>query len=393
MNLSRRFMVPCGGEKKDAANVINTQTPPVASWVVLLVVSMIMLGAGLATLYSATYGTVGTLYFNKQLLWSCVGMVLAAFAICLRYDRLASWSGWMTIAIAIMLLAADFCFGSVKGGARWIRLGPVSIQPSEFAKVVVGLFVAKYCYDYPRTFGLLRHRNGLLPCVAVVAVLCGLVFLGHDLGTTLLILGVSVLTLFVAGLPLRYFSAMPVLLAGFSVYVYFDRVRMARAVSFLDPEAYQNGKGYQLWKGLLALGSGGWFGLGFKNSRMKMKYLPENHTDFVLCIFGEEFGFIGMALVIAMYVTFGVCCWRIAVKARTLLGRYVVYAMSSAILLQALINMLVISASIPTKGMPAPFFSYGGSNMLSSLLELGIILSVGLDSIYPDYMKRRFITD
>ena len=165
----------------------------------------------------------------------------------------------------------------------------------------------------------------------------------------------------------------------------FDAMRWARLTVFMDAEAYKMTSGYQLWNSLLALGSGGWTGVGFAESRMKLLYLPENHTDFILSIVGEELGFITLLTVIAAYLILVYVGLRISVKARTRQGMLIAFGMSIFIGMQALINIGVITAAFPTKGMPAPMISYGGSNLLACLLAVACVASVAIDSAVPDY--------
>ena len=162
---------------------------------------------------------------------------------------------------------------------------------------------------------------------------------------------------------------------------------------YQNPELYQADIGYQLWLSLLALGSGGWTGVGFAESRMKHRYLPEAHTDFILSIVGEEMGFICMCMVIAGYLAFIFFAVRICVKARTRQGMFLVFALTTFLAVQSIINIGVISAAFPTKGMPAPFISYGGSSLVACLTATGLIISVALDAAFPDYpdkIKTRF---
>jgi cell division protein FtsW len=166
-----------------------------------------------------------------------------------------------------------------------------------------------------------------------------------------------------------------------------DPMRRARILSFWNPERDASATGYQLWNGFLALGAGGWYGVGFMESRMKARYLPEAHTDFILSIVGEELGLIAIVLVMIAY---GVFCWagiRISINANTRLGMLLGFGLTIYITLQALINVAVISGSMPTKGMPAPFISYGGSNLLTCMTAVGLLLSIALETVSPDYNK------
>ena len=357
----------------------------------LLLLTTVLVVFGLTMLYSASYGQAGLAYFKKQLLWVGLGTVAAGAAVFIGYRKLASWSPFLMGGCFLLLLVAKFCFRSVKGGARWLRFGGVTIQPSEFAKIVIILFVAHYCSEHQRTFYRLRERHGLLALLLPVAAVAGAILLGRDLGTTLLVVATTSLTLFAAGIYLRY-MVIPLgfaALAGLYVY-FFDPTRLARVTSFMHPEAEDQkaGKGYQLWNSLKAIGSGNWFGRGFMNSRMKAKYLPEAHTDFILSIIGEELGFIGVIAVILLYSLWGFFALRIALNAGNRLGAIMGFALTCSITLQAAINIAVVSGSIPTKGMPAPFISYGGSSAISSLLAVGLLVSIAVDTLDPGYAER-----
>ena len=358
----------------------------------LLLLTTVLVVFGLTMLYSASYGQAGLTYFKKQLLWVVLGLGASVTVFLVGYRKLAAWSPlWMGICF-VALMVAKFCFAAVKGGNRWLRLpGGVTIQPSEFAKIALILFISHYCSEHQRTFYRLRGRYGLLPLILPVAVVIGAILLGRDLGTTLLAVATTSLALFAAGLQLRYmfFPVLFVTLAGLFIY-FFDPTRLGRVTSFLHPEAegLRSGKGYQLWISLMALGSGNWFGIGFMASRMKAKYLPEAHTDFILSVIGEELGFVAMLVLILLYSLWGFFALRIALRANNRLGTIMGFTLACSITLQAAINIAVVSGSIPTKGMPAPFISCGGSNMIASLLAVGLLLSIAMDTIDPGYAER-----
>jgi cell division protein FtsW len=165
----------------------------------------------------------------------------------------------------------------------------------------------------------------------------------------------------------------------------FDAERWSRIISYTDPEISQQADGYQLWNSLLALGSGSWFGIGFMDSRLKAKYLPESHTDFILSIVGEELGFFSLCMVIAAYMAFMYLGLKISINSRTRLGMLLGMAITVMITLQAIINIGVVSGGIPTKGMPAPFISYGGSNMLMCMISVSILLSIAFETVKPGF--------
>ena len=359
----------------------------------LLVVVTLLTVFGLTMLYSASYGTAGLKFFRNQLIWVAAGGAGAMTVFLFGYRKVAGHALlWMGISFVLLLVAA-FCFPAVNGANRWIRFRvpgmEMSIQPSEFAKVAVALFVAKYCSENLRTFNNLRGRNGMLVLAAVTgAVILG-ILIGRDLGTTILVTSAALGIMVAAGLYLRYLI-VPAICAGLlGVYIYFhDPARVARVVSFTQPEVMQQGKGYQLWNSLLALGSGGWNGIGFMESRLKARYLPEAHTDFILAIVGEELGMVAMVGVILLYAAFTWYALRISLHSSSRLGMLLGFGLTLGISLQAFINIAVVTGSIPTKGMPAPFISYGGSNLVASLIAVGLLLSIAADTACPGYSEQ-----
>ncbi len=362
----------------------NVSAIPVLSALILSVV--LLVSFGIVMLYSASYGVAGVQYFTKQVMWVGVGLAGSLAILAIGYRNLAKMSFWLLVLCLVALLAARFCFEPVKGAYRWIRFASFSIQPSEFMKVVLALYVSNFCAENIRSFNTFKWDGGIIKLGAVIACGCGGVLLGKDLGTTILIMLTSVATMFAAGLAFRYLI-VPLLLgvfAGFYI-AFFDAERLSRVTSFLNPELVTDGSGYQLMLSKMALGSGGWFGVGFLKSRLKAKYLPEHHTDFILAIVGEEFGFAAIIGIMIFYAVFAVSGFKIAMHARDKLGMFLGVALTCGIFFQALINLAVVSGSAPTKGMSAPFISYGGSNMLSCLFATAIIISIALDIIFPDY--------
>ena len=360
---------------------------------VLLVITTILVVFGLTMLYSTSYGVAGMKYFRMQLIWLTLGMGMGGAVFLVGYRRVASWWPVLVGGVLVLLVIALFS-KEVNGAHRWIQIrlpgmGRLGIQPSEFAKVILALTTAKYCSDHYRTFHeLKRWKGGLLNFAVIVGpVLIG-ILIGRDFGTTVLASAMVFLTLLAAGLPARW-VAFPVgmLGAAFFYIMSCDPMRRARILSFWNPEKDASTIGYQLWNGFLALGAGGWNGVGFMESRMKAHYLPESHTDFILSIVGEELGLIAMVVVMIGY---GIFCWsgiRISIHAPTRLGMLLGFGLTIYITLQALINIAVISGSIPTKGMPAPFISYGGRNLLSCMTAVGLLLSIAQETVTPDYNK------
>ena len=351
----------------DSSNGIS---PPIL--LVAIVAALALFG--LTMLYSTSIGIeAGPKYFIKQLVWACIGATCAWTIHKIGYEKLIDFSPLFLSGCALALIAALF-FPEINGARRWIRLGGISVQPSEFAKLAVILFTAGYLAKKQRFIGTFK---GLLPLILVCLAILLLIMIGKDLGTTLLLAASVFVMAFVAGVGLRWLLP-PLLLAPpalFWLIMKFDPMRWARLTSFLNPENDHNG--YQLWKSMLALGSGGWVGLGFNCSRMKAYYLPEAHTDFILSVVGEELGYASILMVIASYAAIVVLGLWIASHAENRKGLLLGTGATCLIGMQAIINLGVVSGALPTKGMPAPFISYGGSNIIVSLCCVGIILSVG----------------
>ncbi|OGV45582.1 MAG: hypothetical protein A2017_12265 [Lentisphaerae bacterium GWF2_44_16] len=356
---------------------------------VFITASMIIL-FGLTMLYSTSSGMAGSTYFVKQLMWAGVGLVCGMGIFIVGYKKLSEYSMIFIAISAVLLLIADFCFPPINGAYRWIKLpGIGNIQPSEFAKLAVCVFLAKYCAEKMRYLNKLSVFKGIVPAVLVTGVVMLLILKGKDLGTTSLIAMVSFLIFFAAGVRLA-FILLPLLIvipSGIIFIKHFDPMRWSRMTTFMNPELYQKDDGYQLWNSMLALGSGYWQGMGFMESRMKAQYLPEAHTDFILAIVGEELGFICLALIIVAYLVFTFFGIKISLGSNNKQGMLLGFGITSIIALQAMINIGVVSGGFPTKGMPAPFISYGGSNLVMCLMGVGLLVSIALETSYPGLNK------
>ena len=281
-------------------------------------------------------------------------------------------------AVLAMLLGA-FLLDKSHATHRWIRVGPASIQPSEIAKLVVIFYLAWFLESRGRTesFGINNWKHTILPALGPVLVLIGLVVIEPDLGTAVEIFIIAVAILYVAGFDARYMlgaalAALPI------VYLLIVRVsyRYERVVAFLNPTADPQGRGFQLLQSLIAVGSGGFTGVGLMESKQKLFYLPEAHTDFIFAVLCEEMGFIGGALVLGLFAIYGWRGLRTAFKAPDQFGRLAALGITVMVLSQALINLGVVLGMMPTKGIPLPFISYGGSSLMVMLVATGVLLNI-----------------
>lgn len=341
---------------------------------------------GLTMLYSTSFATVGEKFFHAQMKWAVISIFAMGGVIFVGYRRIGSWSLWLMGVLAVLLIWAAFFSPTINGANRWIVIPGVSMrfQPSEMAKVVLSLFGAKVVSDHLRSVSNWRQFKNLLLPGAMIAAILLLVVCGRDLGTTLLLTAAMLSLLFAGGLQKRFLLLVPVGIALLAMYLIFcDPERLSRVATFWNPgdKDLRAADGYQLWNSLLALGSGGWDGIGFMESRMKQSYLPEAHTDFILAVVGEELGYIGLLCVIAGYIAFGYFGMKIALNSRSRFGMLLAQTITLIIVLQAAINIGVVSGALPTKGISAPLISYGGSNLLMNMIMVGLLVSVGLENV------------
>jgi cell division protein FtsW len=283
------------------------------------------------------------------------------------------------LGAVVMLLLAVLFLDRAHATHRWIRLGPASLQPSEFAKLAVVIFLAWFLQPRIKggSYGVNHFWNTLVPALGPVVALAGLVVIEPDLGTAIMILLVAGAMLFEAGLSLRFLGMA---LAGAlpAIYLLIVRVpyRYHRLIAFLHPDQDGQGAGFQLLQSLIAVGSGGFFGVGLMASRQKLFYLPEAHTDFIFAVLSEELGFFGAAIVVILFGIYGWRGLRAALAAPDDFGRLLAMGITFLVTGQALFNLSVVLGLMPTKGIPLPFMSYGGSSLVVMLLATGILLNI-----------------
>lgn len=365
----------------------------------IITVSIIML-FGLTMLYSTTsYGierpgsVVSAKFFYNQLVWAFIGICGGIGVFFIGYQRLAKWSTLLMFVSIILLIIAAVFMPDIKGAHRWIKIRlpgfRMSLQPSELAKIAVALFLSKYCAENIRCINQWSFKRGFLPGGIMCGVVIAAIILGKDLGTALLLSATCGIVFFVAGLRLSYLAIPFVtVLPGLWYYIKnYDPERWSRLTSFIHPERLQKSDAYQLWNSILALGSGGWFGVGFMKSRLKAKYLPEAHTDFILSIVGEELGLISTILVIIAYLIFMFFALKISLNAKSRQGMLLGITITMLIMLQAFINIGVVTGSLPTKGMSAPLISYGGSNLLMCLIGVGLLVNIAVETALPNFSE------
>jgi cell division protein FtsW len=337
-----------------------------------------LLALGMVMLYSSSMAQVGAHYLVKQLVGCVIGIALCLIAAALDYRRLKKFA-WPLFVLAVVFLVLVFLppVGIRRNGAaRWLGYGKVSVfQPSEFAKLVLIIVLAWYCEWFQRQMPTLK-RGMVIPGIFIGLVL-GLIFKEPDVGNMLLLATVSGVLLLIGGIRLKYFFP-PVILGALAVgiFIYYNPMRSDRVYSWLHLEETKQAKGVQAYQAMVALGSGGITGKGLGDGRQKLGFVPEHHTDFIFSIIGEELGLIATLLVIAAFVVIVFCGMYIAMNATDTFGLLLASGITFLIGLQAFINIGVVTSALPNKGLPLPFISYGGSNLLIALVSVGLLLSI-----------------
>jgi cell division protein FtsW len=347
--------------------------------IMLLVAIGIVMVYSASSYYAAFHNNDPEFYLKKQLLWAAIGSVFMVTAIKIDYHKIKQYTAIIMLGTLILLIVVLF-FPAIKGSRRWIPLGIANFQPSEIAKYAIVLYMAK-SLDI-KGEKVKEFFKGILPYLMVSAFYAGLILLEPNLSIASIIMIVTVVILFAVGARfIHLFAIGSTLVAAVGVLTITASYRMERLMNFRDPFASSQDEGYQLVQSLLALGSGGVTGSGIGQSRQKCLYIPEPHTDFIFSIIGEELGLIGGAFIILLFVIF---VWRgikTAVTARDMYGTILGIGVTSVIAVQAIINIAVVTGSMPVTGVPLPFISYGGSALVINMFAMGILLNVSRQTV------------
>jgi cell division protein FtsW len=336
-----------------------------------------LLALGMVMLYSSSMVQAGARYLMMQLLWGLlgVGACIAATLIDYRWLKKGVWP-LLIFSLVLLGLVFERHIGiKMKGSHRWVGYGALRFQPSELAKLALILALAWYGEHYQRQMPM--GKRGVLVPSLFIGVVLALIFVEPDRGATILLAGVSGGMLLVAGVRWR-FILLPMVMGvlGLAVSLIYDPMRTRRMIGWWHLEDHKAGVGYQAYQAMLALGAGGWTGLGLGNGRQKLGFVPEQHTDFIFSIIGEELGLIATLLVIVAFIGLMVCGIYIALHAPDTFGLLLGCGITFLIGMQAIINIGVVTSALPNKGLPLPFVSYGGSNLLMMLTCVGILLSI-----------------
>ena len=348
---------------------------------ILFTTVMALVGLGIAMVFSASAvagipeGTTLNPFLLKQCIAAAVGLIGMLVAMHFDYRLLQRRAViYPLLGFVATLLVVALLGPAVRGTHRWIDLGPVSIQPSELAKLVLVPYLA---YLVVRMKDERRQLQLLLPAFVVTAVLAWLVFLGRDLGSALMLGAIAGLMLFLAGLPWLYLGAIGLtLVPAVASSILLVPYRWSRLMAFLEPERFRETSGFQPFQSLVAIGSGGVWGLGLGGGFQKLYFLPDANSDFVFAILAEE---LGLAGALGVLLLFGVLLWRgVAAgwRAPDEFGRYLAWGLTCTLVLQALIHVSVSIVILPTTGITLPFLSYGGSSLVVTMVASGVLLNV-----------------
>ena len=352
----------------------------------IFIITLILIAIGVVMIYSTSaiyadekFGS--SAFFLKRHLWFLLsGFILMLGAMSVNLSELQKHARTLMV-LSILLLVAVLAPGigsSVGGARRWFRLGGFSFQPSEPAKFILILYLASFFSR--KGYKIKDLFYGYIPVLSVVSVTCFLVLLQPDLGTAIAIFFIGMLTIFIAGGSLKHLVSTALLGIPFLYYVIFSvPYRKRRMLIFLNPWQDQRGAGFQIVQSFLALGSGGLFGVGLGQSKQKLFYLPESHTDFIFSIIGEELGFLGGASVVLLFGVLFALGMRAFFREHRPFNKILIFGITSMIAFEAVVNIGVGVGAFPTKGMPLPFISYGGSSLIFHMVAIGLMLNAMRD--------------
>ncbi len=357
------------------ARKLSTDKMLFAVTVVLVLVGVVMVFSASAVMASERFHS--PYYFLlRQGTWALVGLIGMAVLMHVDYHHyrkpIVVFGG---LFFCGLLLLTILFIDKSHNTHRWFRLSSLSFQPSELSKIFIVVFMAYFLEKRAGQINDLRHT--LAPCGTVLLIFVGLVFLEPDLGTAVSILLVAFIILWTAGLSWKYVTvlfaaSLPVLFCS----IYFFEYRMRRVLVFLNPWKDRQGAGFQIIQSLMAVGTGGLLGAGLMEGKQKLFYLPEPHTDFIYAVIGEELGLIGTLSLMVLFLLFLWRGMRVSLRAPDSFGKFLGVGLTMMVVCQAFINMSVVLSLVPTKGIPLPFVSCGGSSLLISLSGVGILLNI-----------------
>jgi cell division protein FtsW len=353
----------------------------------LFMIVMVLVAIGIVMIYSASaiYANdrmQDSLYFIKRhLIYLLAGIFMMLVAMAVDIQTLKKYAKPLMAfsALLLVLVLIPHIGKETSGARRWFKIGPLNFQPSEFAKIAIMIYLADLLSRKEKTIRSFLH--GYLPPVLVLGLVLGLVLLEPDLGTAIAISTVGMIMLFVSGVrPLYIFASILASIPALYMLLFRVPYRRKRMIIFLNPWSDKRGAGFQIIQSFIALGSGGLLGVGLGQSKQKLFYLPASHTDFIFSIIGEELGFLGAASVVVLFILFVWEGMKITFRAYGQFEKLLSMALVCLIALEAVINIGVTAGALPTKGLPLPFISYGGTSLIFHLTAVGLLLNIAKSS-------------
>ena len=347
----------------------------------LFTITLAILAVGLVMVLSAS-GIVAEqangdkyYFFKRQILFAALGGVaLWCAALQPRNWLYRLQYPALFFALLLILITLSPLAPSINGAKRWIRLGPLSIQPMEFVKIALALYLAYFMSTKQQL--IKTFSRGVIPPFAVTGLFCFLLLLQPDFGSAVVLAGILFFMCVAGGTRFIYiFFSLALACAGAMALAIAEPYRLRRLLAFLDPFQDAHNTGYQLVQSLLAIGSGSFFGVGVGASRQKMFYLPEAHNDFIMAVLAEEMGFVGVSIVMALFALLFWRCYRIIMGQRELRDRFTAFGITTILVMGAVMNLAVVMGVAPPKGVPMPLMSYGGSNLMATMLCVGLLLN------------------
>ncbi|MDD2853265.1 MAG: rod shape-determining protein RodA [Desulfuromonadaceae bacterium] len=350
-------------------------------WVLIgLVVSICLVG--LVNIYSATtpYKIVGTAYYIKQFYWILAGLIISLAVCSIDYHILEDISYWFYALLIILLLAVLIIGKKSMGATRWLNLGFFNVQPSELMKLVIILTFARFFNNFQSINGM-SIKETILP-LTLLAVPAALIMKQPDLGTASLVLLIAFSMIMYVGLrwsTIIFFLCVTAPMAWFSWSFLLRSYQKNRILDFMNPERSRLGSGYHIIQSKIAIGSGGMAGKGFvKGTQSQLRFLPEQHTDFAFSVFAEEWGFIGCLLLIIIYLSLILWGLNIARRCNDRFGGLIAVGVTAMLFWHSVINMGMVIGVFPVVGVPLPFFSYGGTSMITSMIGIGLLQNISM---------------
>lgn len=347
----------------------------------LFTIMLTILAIGLITVLSASgivaEQTNGDKYyfFKRQLLYAVAGGAALWIGALMPRDWIYKLHyPALLAALLLLLITLSPLAPEINGAKRWIRLGPISIQPMEFVKIALALYLAYFMSSKQQL--IKTFSRGVIPPFAVTGLFCFLLLLQPDFGSAVVVAGILFFMCVAGGTRFIYiFFSLALACAGAMALAIAEPYRLRRLLAFIDPFQDAGNTGYQLVQSLLAIGSGSFFGVGIGASKQKMFYLPEAHNDFIMAVLAEEMGFVGVTIVMGLFALLFWRCYRVIMGQPALHDRFIAFALTIILLMGAVMNLAVVMGVAPPKGVPMPLMSYGGSNLFATMLCIGLLLN------------------